>query len=118
MNLRFQTAMGAIVTKLSWAAPTEHMDGTAYTDEEHLGYELGRVAPDKDFQMEAFVSIPAALDVTEWPLAELGIEQPGKLTVALRTVMKDGTVSNWSNSADFEVVPYKIPLSPSSLTVY
>lgn len=94
----YRNAMGDVATQISWTAPSEQADGTAYGDAEHAGYELGVI---RDEGITPHVSVPAAYAVTDWPLDQLELDTEGQHEVALRTVDTDGRTSAWSASVLF-----------------
>ena len=100
---------GTLATQISWTAPTQYVDGSAYGDADHAGYELG-------VDGAAFVAVPAVYNVTSWPLAELNLGY-GTFSLTLRTVTKTGLVSDWSNPVDIENRDERIPEAPLSFFV-
>jgi hypothetical protein len=105
---------GVEATKIQWVAPTEREDGSAYGATEHAGYELGTT--DDLGVIHPWVSVPAAYDITEWPLDQLNISAEGEHTVALRTVDTGGRVSEWSAPVVFTVETAK-PNAPTGFAV-
>lgn len=104
---------GVQASSLSWDAPTTRTDGTAYGAESHAGYELG---VNRNGEFTPWVSVPAAYDVTSWPLDELNISTPGTYEVALRTVDTGGLTSAWSNPLVF-TAQLALPNPPTNLTI-
>jgi len=98
------TKDGNTAVSFKWVAPTKRTDGTAYGTADHAGYELGVSDPANSTDgFSPFVNVPAAYDITEWPLANLGIAEEGTYEVALRTVDKGGRTSKWSSPLVFDV---------------
>jgi len=76
------------VTEISWIAPTEREDATPYTAAEHAGYELGVSVNGGGYT--PWVDVPAAYDVTSWPLNELNLDDEGIYEIAMRTLDING----------------------------
>jgi hypothetical protein len=105
---------GVPVTDLHWAAPTSRTDGSAYGTSDHKGYELG--VEDINGNISPWVGVPAAYEITSWPLSQLNMDEEGIHAVALRTVDSGDRVSEWSASVTFvaEVAP---PKSPTGMAI-
>ena len=100
---------------LDWDAVTTRTDGTAFTEAEYKNYELGTSDPDNpsdDFV--PFVGIPAAYNVSEWPLDDLGFTTPGRKEIALRVVGNEGPPSGWSEPLVF-IAALAPPSAPTGL---
>lgn len=105
-------------TRIRWTAPTTREDGSAYAASTHRGYVLGVSDPgNPNDGIRAHVSVPAAYDVSEWPLDQLNITEPGDYEAALATVDSDGQQGAWSSPFAFEarLAP---PSPPTGLTVF
>lgn len=109
---------GEVVTRLRWDAPTTRTDGALYDAAQHAGYELGVSDPaNPDDGFRSWVSVPAAYDVTEWPLDQLNITEPGQYEVALRTVDAGGLTSDWSTPLVY-AARLAAPNAPTGLSVF
>jgi hypothetical protein len=109
------TKDGVERTSISWVAPTQRVDGTAYGASDHAGYELG--VADVTGNIQPWVSVPAGYDVTEWPLNELNINDEGAHTIALRTVDAGGRVSSWSTALVF-TARVAAPNAPAAFALF
>lgn len=112
------TRNGIAATSVSWDAPTSRTDGTLYDASQHAGYELGMSDPAAAVgEFQPWVSVPAAYDVTDWPLNELNITAPGTYELALRTVDRGGLVSPWSNAIVI-TAEYAPPNAPTGFNAF
>lgn len=101
---------------LSWKGPTTYVDGTAYREADHGGFEI---QVDKDgVPGIGAVAVPVGWSTSgdySFPLATI-VDGSGSYVVRLRTVAKNGNVSNWSTPVTFEVND-RVPNPPTSLQV-
>ena len=104
---------GVQKTQIEWVAPTKRTDGSAYGDADHAGYELG---VGSNGAYEPWVAVPAAYNITSWPVGQLNLNDEGDYEVVLRTVDKGRRVSAWSAPANFTVT-LADPQAPAGLVV-
>jgi hypothetical protein len=101
---------------LRWLGPTTFTDGSPYTEADHAGFE---VQIDKNgVPGIGAVAIPVGWSTNgsyEFPLATV-VEGSGSYQVRMRTVSKNGNVSNWSSGVTF-VIDDRVPNPPTSLQV-
>lgn len=101
---------GVVATTINWIAPSEYVDGSAYGSSDHAGYELGVVRVDGQPPV-GHISVPAAYEITSWPLGELNLGY-GETRIALRTVARNGLTSMWSDSIVIESRDEREPNAP------
>jgi len=102
-------------THLQWDAPTARTDGTPYGAADHAGYVLGIADATVTGGFREHVSVPAAYDVTEWPLDQLNITDPGIYMISLATVDVNGLRSAWADPFSF-TASYAPPSPPTGLS--
>lgn len=98
-------------TKLSWRAPTENTDGSPFTVEQYAGFELA-------LNEASAVSVPADWETDgtyELPLADF-VTQSGTYSLRMRTVAKNGNLSEWSAAVNFEL-DFRVPGAPTGVSV-
>jgi len=105
---------GVLATDINWTAPTARTDGDAYGAADHAGYELG--ISDGAGGYSPWVSVPAAYDVTSWPLNQLNLSTEGDHEVVLRTIDNGGRQSAWSTGVVF-TVSLASPNAPTGVDV-
>jgi hypothetical protein len=102
---------------LSWVGPTTYTDGSAFGSADYAGYEI-------QVNGEAAVALPLAFNPTNQYVFDVSTlasvqAEPGAIrqfTVALRTVARNGQVSDWSQSVQFSL-DLRVPNPPTSLAV-
>lgn len=98
-------------TKLSWTGPTKNTDGSDFTADQYAGFEL-------EINGEGAVTVPAAWSTDsryEMPLSDLqAVQATGDYSLRMRTVAKNGNVSEWSAPAAFSM-DFRVPAAPTGL---
>lgn len=113
----YKDKTGKSVTQLTWVPPTTREDGSGYGFEDHKNYELGISEPDSATDgITPYISFPAELKTTSWPLDQLNLNTLGDVEVALRTVDNEGATGAWSSLLVFTVALARVS-APTGLSV-
>lgn len=97
---------------INWTAPKTYVDGTVFGQADHGGYEIEVNAGTGLF------AVPIGWDadgVYEFPVVSLPGRVQGANKIRMRTVAKNGSVSDWTPYASFTYL--SVPQPPTSLAV-
>lgn len=99
---------------LSWAPPTQNVDGSAFGAADLAGYtfayRVGGVVTE-------VVSLPLAYSTTSIPFADLTLPQNAELEIGVRTNARNGESSEWAFYSETLKFDTRRPLAPSAVVV-
>lgn len=98
---------------IRWTPPTQYTDGSAFGAADFAGYEWGYRAVG-DGQYALSVAIPVSFGTTSLDITQLALPQLTDLDLAMRTVARNGSVSDWSTPVQVRFDKRR-PLAPSAL---
>jgi hypothetical protein len=100
---------------ISWTNPTQYVDGTPFGPEDFAGYEFGyRPVNTGDYALT--VAVPVTFSVTSLDLSALSLPQLVDLDLSMRTVARNGEVSEWADPVQIRY-DQRRPLAPSAVAV-
>jgi hypothetical protein len=101
---------------ISWTPPTKYVDGSEFGAADFAGYEFGYRTAGSSEPYTLTVAVPLPFGITSLDLAPLSLPQLRDLDFAMRTVAKNGMVSDWTNPLSIRFDARR-PLEPSALRV-
>jgi hypothetical protein len=102
--------------KVFWTAPTKYVDGTDFGTADFAGYEWGYKQTGAGGEYNLTVAVSVSFDITELDLSSLALPQLQDLDLVMRTVAKNGQVSDWTNPLPIRFDERK-PNPPTALAV-
>ena len=102
-------------TTITWQAPTQYVDGSAFGAADFAGYDFGfREVGAADFTPT--VAVPVTFDVTSLDISVLDLPRNVDLELSMRTVATNGLASVWANPVDVRF-DTRIPSPPLAFSV-
>ena len=102
--------------ELQWTPPTKYVDGTDFGAADFAGYEWGYKETGSSSDYSLTVAVPVSFDITTLDLTVLELPQNKPIDVVMRTVAKNGQVSDWTNPLPIRFDERK-PNPPTALAV-
>lgn len=104
-------------SRVTWTPTAQWTNNDPFTEADFAGYEWAISAPDANDGWTPLVSVPVTFNTTELDIALLDIPPNKEWELGMRTIAKNGAVSDYAVAAETVIFDQRVPQPPLALSV-